>query len=149
MGPMEYHRGEFTVTTDRARLSEPLIYEYLSHSYWAEGIPRKTVARSMRNSLCFGLLEGSRQIGFARVITDSATFAYLADVFILEPYRGRGLAKFLMESILKHPQLQGLRRWVLATRDAHALYRKFGFTPLAKPDRFMELHHPNVYKTGK
>jgi len=146
---MEYHRGEFTVTTDRARLSEPLIYEYLSHSYWAEGIPRKTVARSMRNSLCFGLLEGSRQIGFARVITDSATFAYLADVFILEPYRGRGLAKFLMESILKHPQLQGLRRWVLATRDAHALYRKFGFTPLAKPDRFMELHHPNVYKTGK
>jgi len=146
---MEYHRGEFTVTTDRARLSEPLIHEYLSHSYWAEGVPRKTVARSMRNSLCFGLLEGSRQIGFARVITDSATFAYLADVFILEPYRGRGLAKFLMESILKHPQLQGLRRWVLATRDAHALYRKFGFTPLAKPDRFMELHHPNVYKTGK
>jgi GNAT superfamily N-acetyltransferase len=146
---MEYHRGQFIVTTDRTRLSERLIHEYLSHSYWAEGIPRKTVARSMRNSLCFGLLEGSRQIGFARVITDSATFAYLADVFILEPYRGRGLAKFLMQSILKHPQLQGLRRWVLATRDAHSLYRKFGFMPLAKPDRFMELHNPNVYKTGK
>ena len=146
---MEYHRGEFTVTTDRARLNEELIHQFLSRSYWAEGIPRETLARAMRNSLCFGLLAGSQQIGFARVITDSATFAYLADVFILEPYRGRGLAKFLMESIMKHPQLQGLRRWMLATRDAHSLYRKFGFIPLAKPDRFMELHNPNVYKTGK
>jgi GNAT superfamily N-acetyltransferase len=146
---MEHHRGEFTVTTDRARLSEELIHQFLSRSYWAEGIPRETLARAMRNSLCFGLLAGSQQIGFARVITDSATFAYLADVFILEPYRGRGLAKFLMESIMKHPQLQGLRRWMLATRDAHSLYRKFGFIPLAKPDRFMELHHPNVYKSGK
>jgi GNAT superfamily N-acetyltransferase len=146
---MDYRRGEFLVTTDRARLSPALIHEFLSHSYWAEGISRKTVARSMRNSLCFGLLEGSQQIGFARVITDSATFAYLADVFILEPYRGRGLARFLMECILKHPQLQGLRRWVLATRDAHSLYRKFGFVPLEKPDRFMELHNPKVYKTDK
>jgi GNAT superfamily N-acetyltransferase len=146
---MTYHRGEFMVTTDRTRLNEELIHEFLFQSYWAEGIPRKTVARSIRNSLCFGLFEGSRQIGFARVVTDYATFAYLADVFILEGYRGRGLAKFLMESIVDHPRLQGLRRWLLATRDAHSLYEKFGFIPLARPDRFMELHHPNVYKRGK
>jgi len=149
MKPVAYHRGEFVVTTDRAQLSEELIHEFLSQSYWAEGIPRETVARSMRNSLCFGLFEGSRQIGFARVITDYATFAYLADVFILAGYRGRGLGKFLMECVVKHPELQGLRRWVLATRDAHSLYRKFGFTPLAHPDRFMELHNPDVYKSGK
>jgi len=146
---MTYHRGEFMVTTDRTRLNEELIHEFLFQSYWAEGIPRKTVARSIRNSLCFGLFEGSRQIGFARVVTDYATFAYLADVFILEGYRGRGLAKFLMESIVAHPRLQGLRRWLLATRDAHSLYEKFGFIPLARPDRFMELHNPNVYKRGK
>lgn len=149
MKPVAYHRGEFVVTTDRARLSEELIYEFLAQSYWAEGIPRKTVARSLRNSLCFGLLEGKRQIGFARVVTDYATFAYLADVFIVAGYRGRGLGKFLMECVVKHPELQGLRRWVLATRDAHSLYRKFGFIPLAHPDRFMELHNPNVYKSGK
>jgi len=149
MKPMTYHRGEFMVTTDRTRLNEELIHEFLFQSYWAEGIPRKTVARSIRNSLCFGLFEGSRQIGFARVVTDYATFAYLADVFILEGYRGRGLAKFLMESIVAHPRLQGLRRWLLATRDAHSLYEKFGFIPLARPDRFMELHNPNVYKRGK
>jgi len=146
---MTYHRGEFMVTTDRTRLNEELIHEFLFQSYWAEGIPRKTVARSIRNSLCFGLFEGSRQIGFARVVTDYATFAYLADVFILEGYRSRGLAKFLMESIVAHPRLQGLRRWLLATRDAHSLYEKFGFIPLARPDRFMELHNPNVYKRGK
>lgn len=149
MKPVDYHRGEFVVTTDRAQLSEELIYEFLAQSYWAEGIPRKTVARSLRNSLCFGLLEGKRQIGFARVVTDYATFAYLADVFIVAGYRGRGLGKFLMECVVKHPELQGLRRWVLATRDAHSLYRKFGFIPLAHPDRFMELHNPNVYKSGK
>src|SRR5215471_11682450 len=118
MKPIAYRRGEFLVTTDRARLSEELIHQFLSRSYWAEGIPRKTVARSLRNSLCFGLFEGSRQIGFARVVTDYATFAYLADVFILEGYRGRGLAKFLVESIVAHPRLQGLRRWLLGTRDA-------------------------------
>lgn len=149
MEPITYRHGEFLVTTDRAQLSEELVHEFLTQSYWAEAIPRETVARSMRNSLCFGLLEGGRQIGFARVVTDYATFAYLGDVFILEGYRGRGLAKFLLECILKHPQLQGLRRWLLATRDAHSLYEKFGFIPLARPDRFMELHNPNVYKSGK
>ena len=137
--------GEFVVTTDSGRLDEHLIYTVLSESYWAKGIPREVVARSIRNSLCFGVLRGSEQVGFARVISDSATFAYLADVFILEDFRGRGLAKFLMQCILRHPELQGLRRWTLATRDAHGLYAQFGFKPLANPDRFMELHNPDVY----
>jgi GNAT superfamily N-acetyltransferase len=149
MEPRTYNRGEFVVTTDRARLNEELIYQFLSQSYWAAGIPRQTVARSLRNSLCFGLFEGSRQIGFARVVTDYATFAYLADVFIVEGCRGRGLGKFLMECVVNDPQLQGLRRWLLATRDAHSLYEKFGFMPLARPARFMELHHPDIYKSGK
>ena len=102
--------------------------------------------KSVENSLCFGIYEGPGQIGFARVITDYATFAYLADVFIIESHRRRGLANFLMECIVQHPQLQGLRRWTLATRDAHQLYAKFGFKPLGRPDRFMELHNPEVYK---
>ncbi|HEX6802114.1 MAG TPA: GNAT family N-acetyltransferase [Terriglobales bacterium] len=146
MHSLEYHRGGFTVTTDPNRLDEALIHGFLSQSYWAEGIPREVVARSIRNSLCFGVLQGAQQVGFARVITDYATFAYMADVFILEQYRGRGLAKFLMECITKHPELQGLRRWALATRDAHSLYAQFGFTPLAKPQNFMELHNPDIYK---
>ena len=141
----QYQFGEFAVTTDRARLDENLIYTVLSESYWAKGIPREVVARSIRNSLCFGVLRGSEQVGFARVISDYATFAYLADVFILEDLRGRGLSKFLMRCIVRHPELQGLRRWTLATRDAHGLYAQFGFKPLANPDRFMELHNPDVY----
>ena len=96
--------------------------------------------------MCFGVFENAKQVGFARVIADYATYAYLADVFILESHRGKGLSKFLMECIVAHPQLQGLRRWTLATRDAHGLYAKFGFTPLQTPDRFMELHDPDVYK---
>jgi GNAT superfamily N-acetyltransferase len=137
--------GEFAITTDPARFDEDLIHKVLSESYWAKGIPREIVARSIRNSLCFGVLRGGEQVGFARVISDYATFAYLADVFILEDFRGRGLAKFLMQCIVQHPELQGLRRWTLATRDAHGLYAQFGFKPLAKPDRFMELHNPDVY----
>jgi GNAT superfamily N-acetyltransferase len=146
MHSLEYHRAGFTVTTDPNRLDEGLIHGFLSQSYWAEGIPREVVARSIRNSLCFGVLQGAQQVGFARVITDYATFAYLADVFTLEQYRGRGLAKFLLECITKHPELQGLRRWALATWDAHSLYAQFGFTPLAKPQNFMELHNPDIYK---
>lgn len=137
--------GEFAITTDPARFDEDLIHKVLSESYWAKGIPREIVARSIRNSLCFGVLRGGEQVGFARVISDYATFAYLADVFILEDFRGRGLAKFLMQCIVQHPELQGLRRWTLATRDAHGLYAQFGFKPLAKPDRFMELHNSDVY----
>jgi GNAT superfamily N-acetyltransferase len=141
----QWEFGEFVVTTDSARLDEYLIHKVLSESYWAKGIPREIVARSIRNSLCFGVLRGGEQVGFARVISDYATFAYLADVFSLEDFRGRGLAKFLMQCIVQHPELQGLRRWTLATRDAHGLYAQFGFKPLAKPDRFMELHNPDVY----
>jgi GNAT superfamily N-acetyltransferase len=141
----EYHQAGFLITTDRDKLDLNLVHGYLSESYWAKGISRDVVIRSVRNSLCFGIFTNDQQIGFARVISDCATYAYLADVFILEKYRGRGLAKWLMKCIVAHPKLQGLRRWTLATRDAHGLYAKFGFTPLAKPDLLMELHDPDVY----
>jgi N-acetylglutamate synthase-like GNAT family acetyltransferase len=146
MNYIEHRRDNFLVTTDPAHLDIELIHSFLSNSYWATGIPREVVERSIANSLCFGVYEADKQVGFARVITDYATFAYLADVLIIESHRGRGMSKFLMECIVKHPELQGLRRWTLATRDAHDLYARFGFRPLSKPDRFMELHYPEVYK---
>src|SRR5947209_3188181 len=146
MKPLEYSRGEFVVSTDPARLELDTLHNFLTRCYWAEGIPREVVARSLENSLCFGVFRGPHQIGFARVISDYATYAYLGDVFILDAYRGRGLAKFLMECIRQHPQLQGLRRWTLATRDAHGLYTQFGFRPLIRPERFMEIHDPDVYR---
>ncbi len=127
-----------TIDTDKARLDLDVIHGFLSASYWSPNVPREIVRRAIDNSLCFGVYIGDAQVGFARVITDLATFAYLADVFILEAYRGRGLSKRLMDAIVSHPQLQGLRRWTLITRDAHALYARYGFTPLATPDRFME-----------
>jgi GNAT superfamily N-acetyltransferase len=139
-------REGFTISTDPARLDRALIHEFLTASYWAKGIPRETVDRSIEGALCFGLYENGRQVGFARVITDSATFAYLADVFVLESHRGRGLAAWLMETILAHPDLQGLRRWMLLTRDAHPLYRKVGFTELARPERVMEKVDGGVYE---
>lgn len=142
----EYRKGKFLVSADRDKLNFDTIYNFLSESYWAKGIPREVVVRSIQNSLCFGVFSGMEQVGFARVITDCATYAYLADVFIIEPHRGKGLAKWLMECIVSHPQLQGLRRWTLATRDAHELYAKFGFKPLARPDNFMELHNAEIYK---
>ncbi|RTQ53803.1 N-acetyltransferase [Hymenobacter gummosus] len=131
---------QFTISTDAARLDVALIHDYLSnHSYWAPGISQELVERSIRNSLCFGLYApDGRQAGFARIISDRATFAYLCDVFVLEEFRGRGLSKRLMQYISQHPELQGLRRWMLGTRDAHSLYAQFGFTPLASPGRFME-----------
>ena len=146
MRPLEYSRGEFVVSTNRARLELDTLHNFLTHCYWAEGISREVVARSLDNSLCFGVFHGPHQIGFARVISDYATYAYLGDVFILDAYRGRGLAKFLMQCIRQHPQLQGLRRWALATRDAHGLYTQFGFRPLIRPKRFMEIHDPDVYR---
>jgi GNAT superfamily N-acetyltransferase len=139
-------REGFTISTDPARLDRALIHEFLSASYWARGIPRETVERSIAGALCFGLYENGRQVGFARVITDRATFAYLADVFVLESHRGRGLAAWLMETILAHPDVQGLRRWMLLTRDAHPLYRKVGFTDLAHPERVMERVDAGVYE---
>jgi GNAT superfamily N-acetyltransferase len=145
---MEWHRENSTITCDPAKQDHSVIARFLSTSYWASGIPSETVARSLENSLCFGVFESGQQIGFARVISDRATIAYLGDVFILPEYRGRGLSKWLMECIVTHPELQGLRRWILATRDAHGLYGRFGFTPLKKPEVFMERHDPNVYRSG-
>lgn len=143
--PYEVRRGPFLVTTDRARFDVDAVHGFLSRAYWSPGVPREVVERAIAGSLSFGLFEHDRQIGFARAITDGATFAYLADVFVLEAQRGRGLGVFLMESVMAHPSLQGLRRFTLATRDAHDLYRRFGFTPLAAPDRFMERFAPDVY----
>ncbi len=144
----EYRRGEFLISTDRERLSLDLIHSFLTNCYWAKGIPRKTVARSIEHSLCFGIYDGKgAQVGFARVVSDFATVAYLGDVFVLESHRGRGLSKWLMECIVEHPALQNLRRWILLTRDAHGLYSHFGFTPVKAPERYMELHRPDVYET--
>jgi ribosomal protein S18 acetylase RimI-like enzyme len=142
----EERRGEYWLSCDLDRMSVDVIHGYLSQEYWSKGIPREVVARSMQNSLCFGVFHETEQVGFARVITDFATFAYVADVFVLKQHRGRGLATWLMQFVMKHPQLQGLRRWVLATRDAHGLYEKVGFK-LLNPDRWMEIVVPNIYKS--
>ena len=138
--------GRFLFSTDRSKLDVDMIHQFLTRSYWAEGIPRETVVRSIENSLCFGVYADGTQVGFARVISDFATFAYLANVFILEPYRERGLGKELMATIIAHPELQGLRRWSLGTRDAHGLYAQFGFRPVENPARtMMEIANPGVY----
>lgn len=142
---MNWVRDQFLVTCDPAKLDHDVIYEFLTSSYWSKGISSRTVEKSLSGSLCFALLEGERQIGFARVISDYATIAYLGDVFILPEYRGKGLSKWLMECVVIHPELQGLRRWILATSDAHELYKKYGFTELKRPEIFMERHAPNVY----
>jgi GNAT superfamily N-acetyltransferase len=148
VSPMHWSRDTFSVTCDPAKLDRQMIAKFLSSSYWANGIPPATVEKSLQNSLCFGLMERDRQVGFARVITDHATIAYLGDVFVLPEHRGKGLSKWLMECVMSHPDLQGLRRWMLATRDAHGLYERFGFTALKKPEVFMELHNPDVYRGG-
>ena len=142
---MEWTKGEFRVTCDPDKQDLEVIHGFLSQSYWAKGIPKETVRRSLDGSLCFALLHNDKQVGFARVISDLATVAYLGDVFVLEGYRGQGLSKWLMECVSSHPDLQGLRRWILATSDAHGLYEKYGFTALSKSHMFMERHNPNVY----
>ncbi|MBZ5599418.1 MAG: GNAT family N-acetyltransferase [Acidobacteriia bacterium] len=145
----EYRRDEFVISTDRARLDLDVVHGFLTESYWAKGIPRELVARSIENSLCFGVYSEGRQFGFAQVISDYATYAYIGDVFVLESHRGRGLGKWLMDCIMQHPRLQGLRRWSLVTNDAHGLYAQFGFTALKSPEKHMELHQPQVYeRTG-
>lgn len=144
--PMEWTRSEFTVSCDTSRLDRAVIHAFLGSSYWAASIPEATIAKSIKHSLCFGLFVADGQIGFARVITDRATFAYLADVFVLEAYRGTGLGQWLIDCVIDHPDLQGLRRWMLATRDAHGLYERFGFTPLERPETFMERHDSNAYQ---
>lgn len=142
---MTWTRDTFTITTDRTQVDTALVAEFLASSYWAKGIPAATVRKSIENALCFLVFDGERQVGFARVITDRATFAYIGDVFIIEACRGRGLSKWMMECIMGHPELQGLRRWVLATADAHGLYEQFGFTPVKSPERWMERHDAEVY----
>ena len=141
----EWRRGEYSISTDRARLDFDVIHGYISgQSYWGQGRRLERVKRSVENSLPFGIYKGEAQVGFARIVTDYATFAWVADVFVLEEHRGQGLSKWLMEVILSHPDLQGLRRWVLSTKDAQGLYSKFGFTPLLRPERWMELHDPQT-----
>ena len=136
----------FRISTVRAELDVPFIHRFLSEqTYWARGIPREVVERSIANSLCFGGFLGARQVAFARVISDYATFANLVDVFVLPELRGRGYSKALMEAVLAHPQLQGLRRFMLATSDAHGLYAQFGFTAPANPQTLMERYVPDIY----
>lgn len=129
----------YSVTTDPARINFEVVHDFLSRSYWATNIPRETMAKAIANSLCFSLFKDDVQIGFARVITDRATFAYLADVFVLPGHRGAGIGTWFMSVLFAHPDLQGLRRFSLATRDAHGLYEKFGFTRPKNPDRLMEI----------
>ena len=136
----------FVISTDKSQLQFDVIQHFLSdESYWAQNRTPEQTRTAIENSFCFGLFHGDRQIGFARVVTDQATFAYLGDVFVLGEYRGRGLSKWLMETIIAHPDLQGLRRWTLATRDAHGLYEQYGFGPLVHPDRWMERTAPDAY----
>ena len=141
----------FTISSDPARIDVAAVHAFLTRSYWAAGIPLETVRRSIEGSMPFGVHRGDQQVGFARVITDRATFAYLADVYILEEWRGRGLAHRLMDAIQAHPELQGLRRWMLATRDAHGLYAAHGFTPVKEAGRWMEIARPGIYagETGE
>jgi len=145
----EYRRDSFTISTDPARLDADAIHAFLTRSYWAEGIPKDIVARALQHALCFGVYDGVKQIGLARVISDYATYAYLADVYVLEDYRGQGLGKWLMTCVMSHPDLQGLRRWSLATRDAHGLYRQYGFAELARPERWMEILDADVYRKAE
>ncbi len=162
--PIEHRRDEYVLSTDPARLDLDVIFGFLTNCYWSKGIPREVVARSIEHSLCFGIYDvadsenprlanearrGASQVGFARVISDFATIAYLGDVFVLESHRGRGLSRWMMESIMQHPALQGLRRWILLTRDAHGLYKQFGFSTPKAPELWMELHNPKVYENEK
>lgn len=142
----EWRREDLAISTDPSRLDRALVARFLAGSYWAKGIPQEVVDRSIEGSLCFGLYRGQKQLGFARVITDYATFAYLADVFVVETSRGEGLGVWLMEVIMGHPSLQNLRRWMLVTRDAHGLYEKFGWRPLDHPERIMQIVEPDIYE---
>ena len=143
---IEFKRDGFVISTDRSRLDVEAIQKFLAEdSYWARERTPEQTKTAIENSICFGVFNGERQIGFGRVVSDRATFAYVGDVYIISEFRGRGLSKWLMEVIVGHPELQGLRRWVLATRDAHSLYEKFGFMELVHPERWMERPAPNAY----
>ena len=146
-GSVEHVRGPYTISTDPARLDAAAIHRFLDASYWAAGIPLDTLRRSLEGSLCFGLYHDGDQVGFARVVTDRATFAWLCDVWIEEPHRGEGLGQWLVETIVGHPDLQGLRRFLLATRDAHSLYARCGFQAPARPDAYMEMYRPDIHRS--
>ncbi|WP_025562767.1 GNAT family N-acetyltransferase [Psychromonas sp. SP041] len=136
----------YSISSNPKKMDLSVIHGYLSNSYWAKGIPWDVMEKAVKNSLFFGVFTSTgEQVAFVRMITDYATFAYLADVFVLEKHRGKGISKWLVKTIIEYPDLQGLRRMLLATSDAHGLYQQFGFTPLNSPDLFMELHQPNVY----
>lgn len=137
--------ARFECSFDTSRLDMKTIHGFLSSTYWSPGIPRRTIERAIAHSLCIGGYVDGQQVAFARLVTDRATFAYLANVFVLPSHRGQGLSRRLLEALLAHPDVQGLRRLLLVTRDAHGLYAKFDFTPLAAPDRFMERHRPHSY----
>lgn len=139
----------YEISSDARRLNLDVIHTFLAEqSYWSKGIPRSTVQRAIENSICFGVYHGAEQVGFARIVTDRSTFALLADVFILEAHRGKGLSKWLMGRVVAHDDLQGLRRFLLATSDAHGLYRQFGFEALGNPSRFMEILRPDIYRAA-
>jgi GNAT superfamily N-acetyltransferase len=146
--PCEWTRDDYLVSTDRARIDVDLVHNFISSSYWAAGMPRSTLERAIENSLVFGVYHAAYQVGFARAITDLATYAYLSDVFVIEPYRNRGLSKWLMECILEHPGLRGLRRFALFTRDAQGLYERYGFGPPRSASTYLERWAPNVYTTS-
>jgi GNAT superfamily N-acetyltransferase len=139
----ESHRENYLISTDPALLDVDTICDFLTRAYWAQGRPRKITERALSNSLVFGLYDGLRQIGLARVVSDYSIFAYLCDVFIHEDYRGQGLGKWLMETILSHPDLSDIRRWLLVTNDAHGLYEQYGFTTIADPERWMQIFRPS------
>lgn len=145
----QWTQDQLVISTDPAKLNISVIHEFLRNSYWAKNIPREVVERSIENSLVFGLYEHEKQIGFARVVTDRATFAYLCDVFVIEEFNGRGLGKWLVQTVMSHPEVQGLRRWMLATHDAHTLYARFGFTGLQNPERLMQIVVSDIYNQGK
>ena len=143
---IEAYRNDYTISTDKNKLDILSIHKFLKNETdWANGIPISILKTSIENSLNFGLYHGNKQIGFARIISDYSTIAYLGDVYILKEYRGKGLSKWLMDEIMEHPNLQGLRRWILLTNTAEWLYKKFGFTEISNPKFYMEKHNPNVY----
>lgn len=145
---MEWQRENFIISTDKSKLNISYIHHFLANeSYWAAGVPLSIVKKSIKNSLCLGIYDGEKQVGFARIITDEATFGYLADVFVDTAYRGRGLSKWLMEIISHLPFTKFLRNFMLGTKDAHKLYEQFGFTTLKAPERYMQVHQPNIYQT--
>lgn len=142
---MQWQKDEYIITTDSSFLDFDVVFDFISNSYWAKNIPVQTLKKALDNALCFMLLHGEKQVGFARVVSDYATFAYLADVFVIEEQRGKGLSKWLMECVMAHPDTQGIRRFMLATRDAHSLYRQFGFDEVKNPEILMQIHRPDIY----